>query len=153
MADFADHVGEVFVVDAADPAQGCEVAPGQQLEMLDQRLHRRIVAVLLAQLDRKAFAQIAGADAGRIESLQHRENGCDVARAGAELVADVAEIGWQVTGLVDEIDQILSNHALRRRGDGDRELFGQMFAERHLGRDEGLEIVAHRHSRRRRPIP
>ena len=34
----------------------------------------------------------------------------------------------QVAGLVDEIDQVLADHALRRVGEGDRELLGEMVA-------------------------
>ena len=68
----------ILVVDAAELAQGGEVALRQEIEMLDQRLHRGIVAVELAQLDREAFAQIARTNAGRIECLQHREHGVDV---------------------------------------------------------------------------
>ena len=109
--------------------------------MLDQRLHRRVVAVELAQLDRKAFAQIARADAGRIEFLQHRKHRIDVGLRGAEPLGGLAEIGRQIAGLIDEIDQILADHALRGLGEGDRKLFGEMIRQRHLGRDEGLEIV------------
>lgn len=52
MADFADHVGDVFVIDAADFPQRRDVALRQQIEILNQRLHRGIVTVALAQLDR-----------------------------------------------------------------------------------------------------
>ena len=44
-------------------AQRGEIALGEEVEMVDQRLHRRIEAVALAQLDREAFGEIAGADA------------------------------------------------------------------------------------------
>ena len=56
--------------------------------------------------------------------------------------AACAQIRRQITGLVDQIDQILPDHALRRIGEGHRQLFGEMAAERHLGGDEGFEIVA-----------
>ncbi len=91
-----------------------DVALGEQIEMLDQRLHRGIVAVELAELDRQAFAQIARADAGRIEFLQHRENRLDVGLRSAQPLGGLAEIGRQVAGLVDEVDQVLADHALRR---------------------------------------
>ena len=110
--------------------------------MLDQRLHRGVVAIEFAQLDRQAFAQVSRADAGRIEFLQHRENRFDVRLRGAEPLGGLAEIRRQIAGLVDEIDQILADHALRRRGEGHRQLFGEMAAERDLGGDEGFEIVA-----------
>ena len=52
--------------------------------MLDQGLHRGIIAILLAQLYREAFAQIPRADAGRVEFLQHRENAFDILRRCTE---------------------------------------------------------------------
>ena len=55
-ADLADHVGDILVIDAAELAQGGDIALGQQIEMLDERLHRRVVAIKFTQLDRQAFA-------------------------------------------------------------------------------------------------
>ena len=118
-----------------------DVALGQQIEMLDQRLHRGVIAVEFAELDRQALAQIARADAGRIEFLQHREDRFDVRLRCAKPLGGLSEIGRQIAGIVDEIDQILSDHALRRAGEGDRQLLGEMAAERHLGGDKGFEIV------------
>ena len=87
-ADFRDHVGEIFVVDAADAAQRGEIALGQQIETADQRLHRRIEAVALLELDREAFGEIARADARRIEALQDREHRLDLGQRRAELLGD-----------------------------------------------------------------
>ena len=60
---------------------------------------------------------------------------------GAEPLGGLAEIGRQIAGVVDQIDQILPDHALRRAGEGDRELLGEMAAERHFGGDKGFQIV------------
>ena len=86
--------------------------------------------------------KVARADAGRIEFLQHRENRLDVGLRRPEPLGGLAEIRRQVAGLVDEVDQILPDHALRGLGEGHRQLFGEMAAERHLGGDEGFEVVA-----------
>ncbi len=82
--------------------------------MLDQRLHRRVVAIEFAQLDRQALAQVSRADAGRIEFLQHREHRLDVLGRCAEPLGGLAEIRRQIARLIDEIDQVLADHALRR---------------------------------------
>ncbi len=42
-------------LDAAELAQRREVALGQQIEMADQRLHRRIEAVALLELDARGI--------------------------------------------------------------------------------------------------
>ena len=60
---------------------------------------------------------------------------------GAQPLGGLPEIRRQIAGIVDEIDQILPDHALRRRAEGHRELLGEMAAERHLGGDEGFQIV------------
>ena len=81
--------------------------------MLDQRLHRRIVAIQFAQLDRQAFAQIAGADSRRIEFLQFGEHGRDVLRRRAEPLGGLAEISENgltvladVATSIDEVDHV-----------------------------------------------
>jgi len=50
-----DHLAQVFSVHAAGLAQGGQVAPRQQLQILQQGAHRRIEAVALDQLQRQAF--------------------------------------------------------------------------------------------------
>ena len=109
--------------------------------MLDQRLHRGVVAIEFAQLDREALAQVSRADAGRIEFLQHREHRLDIRLRRAEPLGGLSEIRRQVAGIVDQIDQILPDHALRRPGERHRQLLGEMAAERHLGGDKGFQIV------------
>ena len=96
--------------------------------MFDQRLHRGIVAIEFAQLDRQALAQASRADAGRIEFLQHREHRFHVLLRSPEPLAGLPEIGRQIAGVIHQIDQILPDHALRRRRECHRQLFGQMIA-------------------------
>ena len=110
-------------------------------EIFDQRLHGGVVAVELAELNCKALAQIPGADAGRVELLQHRQHGVDIRLRRPQPLGGLAEIRRQVAGVVDQIDQILSDHALRRPAECHGELLGEMAAERHLGGDEGFQIV------------
>ncbi len=109
--------------------------------MLDQRLHRGVVAIEFAKLDREAFAQVACAYAGRIEFLQHREHRLDIRLRRAEPFGGLPEINRHVAGIVDEVDQVLADHALHRRGKGNGELLGEMAAERHFGGDKGFQIV------------
>ncbi len=109
--------------------------------MRDQRLHGGIEAVAFPQLDGEAFGEAARADAGRIEFLQFAEHGFDLGDGCAQLLGDGGEVAAQVAGLVHHVDQIAADHARDRRGDGERQLLGQMIGQRHLGRDEGFQIV------------
>jgi hypothetical protein len=110
--------------------------------MLDQRLHRWVIAIELAQLDRKTLAQVSGADARGIEFLQHGENRLDGLLRRAKPLGGLSQIQRQVASLIDKVDKVLPDHALRRVGESYRQLFGEMTAERDLGRDKGLQIVA-----------
>ena len=128
MADLIDHVGEVLVIDAADPLQLAEVALGQQVEIVDQTGHRRIEAVAFLQLQHQAFGEITGGDAGRIECMEHGEHGLDPLLRGTETLGHRGQIGAQIAGVVDAIDQILADHTVDGivEGDGklDREVIG-----------------------------
>ena len=94
---------------------------------------------------------------GRIEALQDRQHGLDLGGAARRASrATDRKIAAEVAGLVDEIDQILPDHAPHRIGDRKRELLGEMIGKRCLGRDEGFEIVVAVVAAagcRRRPIP
>ena len=116
----------------------------------------RIVAVAFLELDRQAFGEIARANAGRIEGLQNVEDGLDLRDAGAELFRRGGEVARQITGLVDQIDQVLTDHALHRIGDGERELFAQPVGAAWFRRRRRLrDCNRRRRGRRRRcrPIP
>jgi len=141
-ANFADHVGDVLVIDTAEFSQGRDIALRQEIEMLDQCLHRRVVTIELAQLDREALAQGSRAHAGRVELLQHRKNRLDIRRRCSEPLGGLAQIRRQVTRLIHQIDQVLADHALRGGCESHRQLFGEMTAERDFGGDEGFQIVA-----------
>ena len=65
-----------------------EIALGEQIEPADQRLHRRVEAVALAELDREAFGEIARAHARRIERLQDAQHRFDFGQRRAELLGD-----------------------------------------------------------------
>ncbi len=140
-AQFRDHVGEVFLVHVADTAQRRVVALRQQIEIADQRLHRRIEAVALAQLDGQALRKIARANAGRIEGLQFAQHGFDFGLRRAELLRHFREIGTQIAALVYRIDQMLPDQAMHRIHDRERELPRQMFVQRDFRGNEGFEII------------
>src|SRR3954447_14101300 len=108
--------------------------------MLDQRLHRRVVTIEFAQLDCQAFAQISRANAGRVELMQYRNNRLDLPLRGAEPLGGLAHIRRQVACLVDEVDEILPDHATRRVGESNSQLFAKMAAERHLSGYECFEV-------------
>ncbi len=78
--NFGDHVGEVLVVDAADLAQQGKIAPRQRRQVGDHRLHGRIEAVALAQLQREALGEVAREHARRLERVHLDEHGLDGVR-------------------------------------------------------------------------
>jgi hypothetical protein len=65
------HLGEVLGVHLAGRHQAAHVAPGQQVEVVEQALHAGVPSAQLAQLDLQAFAQVPAEHAHRLEAL-HR---------------------------------------------------------------------------------
>ena len=154
-ADLGEHLGEVLGVDPAELEQRRMVAFRHEVEIRDQRRHRRVVAVALAELDREALGEVAGADAGRLERLDQGQRGFGDRERRAEPRGDLADVGAEIAGLVDLADDRLADQTDRRVGGGDAELVGEMVGERLLAGDEGFEIVVvgadRRPRRRRRP--
>ena len=70
-----------------------QVAAGNQIEVFEERRHRRIVAVALAELDRQAFGQIARPDTGRLEALNQAEHVGDEIRASGKPLGDGGKVG------------------------------------------------------------
>ena len=85
--------------------------------MRDERRHRGVETVELAQLDRETFGQVARANARRVKFLQHAQHRLYVGKRRAELFRHRQKIGRDVAGLVDETDEMLADHPLRRIGD------------------------------------
>ena len=78
VADFRDHVGDVFGIHAAKLGQLRHVAAGQKIEPGHQRLHGRIQPVLGLELQAEAFGQVARAHADGIEALHHAQHRLDI---------------------------------------------------------------------------
>ena len=82
--------------------------------------HAGIEAVALAQLDGEAFGEVAGADAGRVEGLHQRQRALDQVDRRVEALGDVGEVGAQIAGLVDLVDEHAADqpHGRDRRWPG-----------------------------------
>ena len=69
------------------------------------------------------------------------QHGFDLGDAGAELFRGRRQIAGQISGLVDEIDQILPDHAPHRIGNRQGELLAEPVGQRGLGGNERFEII------------
>ena len=81
--------------------------------MVDQRPHGGIEAVLLPQLDGKAFGEVPGADAGGIEGVDEREN--------RRHVLELTFRGDALDEIADELG-ITHENAYQRRSRGMKDL-------------------------------
>ena len=113
---------------------------GKQVEMLDQPRHGRVAAVQLLQLQREAFAQVAGEHAARLEALHHRQGFLDEIERGAEQLAKGGKIALQVSGLIGHVDEMMADQPAGRVGEDERKLIGQMILQRPLLGDIGFEV-------------
>src|SRR5262245_52805430 len=98
--------------------------------MLDQPLHGRIKAIAVLELDSQAFGEIARADAGRFQRLQHVEYSFDLVDRSPELLRHLREASGEVARLVDQIDEILCNQLVARIRNDESHLLGQMPGKR-----------------------
>ena len=93
--------------------------------MGDHGLHRRIETVQLAQLQGQAFGEIARADPGRLEGLDHSDGPLDPLRRNAEPFGDFLGAFAQIAGRVDGVDHGEADHPLDRIVAGERQLRAQ----------------------------
>ena len=91
-----------------------EIVAAEQSQVVEQLGDLRIVAVLILELQRQAFGQVAREHAGRIEALQRGQDLLDQRLRRAELVGEVVEVALQIAGLVDHVDEMRADQPLGR---------------------------------------
>src|SRR5579864_296857 len=101
----------------------------EQGQVFDERLHRRIVAIACLQLDRKAFGKIAREYSGWVEALQLRQSALDSSHVAAHQLGHGRQLDRQVAGLIDLVDEVGANDAIRRVPHFLGELRQQILAE------------------------
>ncbi len=79
-AQLGQHVAQILVVDAAAAAQLAEFAGSHEIEIVEQRLHRRIEAIALGELGAQALGDGAREETGRLHLAQPRPDRFDDAR-------------------------------------------------------------------------
>ena len=84
--------------------------------------HGRIETVLLAQLQRQTFGEVARADSRRLEGLDQSNGLFDPLGRDAEPFGDVLRAFAQIAGLVDGVDDGEADHPLDRVAGRDRQL-------------------------------
>ena len=70
-----------------------------------------------------------------------REYRLDLANAGAEFFGRGIEVAREISGIVDQIDEVLPNHAPPGIEDGERELLAQHVRQGGFGGDKRFQIV------------
>ena len=127
--DLGDHFGEILGVNPAHLHQRRGVAGGEQRQVVEQKLHRRIEPVAIAQLQRQAFREIARENAGRVEFLHPREHALDIRPGAAQFPGGRVEIGPQIARLVELLEQMRGNDPIDRIAKIGADLFAQVFAQ------------------------
>ena len=139
LAQFKQHVLDVGLVDAAHIHQRFQVVPGHERQIVEHRLHRRVHAAAVAQLQGKAFGNRARHHAGRVKALADAEHGLDIRDVGAERFCDILERRTQVAGLVRLVDQPRGNQPVGARKACEVQLHVQVFGQRHIaGKVRGI---------------
>ena len=108
----------------------CEIALGDEIEIVEQRRHRRIEAVAVLELQRQAFGEIARRRRRRGSkpcSTPSTRSTC--ATSVPSVSATPVDIAGEIAGLVDHADQMLADQPVGGVEDRERQLLGQMLDE------------------------
>ena len=100
-----DHLGHVLGVDTADLPQRRQIAFGQQVEVGQQAVHRRIKPVALDQLQLQAFRHRPGHDARGLETMANGQDRFDPFQRNTQTVGNFGQFAAQIAALIDGIDQ------------------------------------------------
>ena len=79
---------------------------GDQVEIVDQPRHGRIIAVGLARLQRDAFTKTARADTGGVERLHHLKRRLGLGQRNPQRIGNVAQRCGQVARIVELADDL-----------------------------------------------
>ena len=140
-AQLDHHVAQIFVIDAAHALQLVKGAFGDQIEIVDQLGHARVVTVGFLGLQHDAFGKVACADTSGIETLHFGQRLFHLGHADAQPVCHGQKIRTQIAGGFDLLDNLLrqKQQAARKAGSGLRH---QMFAQADIGGGKAIEIGA-----------
>ena len=113
-ADFRDHLAEIFHIDAAHRYQPAQVSLRQQVEVVQQCLHRGIKPIALGKLCRKTFPQVACEQTDRIELHHDRTHRLETLEWNRHRVGDRQRVRGQPAGRAQQGDQMHTNHPINR---------------------------------------
>jgi hypothetical protein len=82
------------------------LALGEKLEIVEQRLHRRIEAVAVAQLQGEAFLEAAREYSGGIKALQQEEGLLDPLRFAAQPFGGRGDVAGEPAGVIELVDKL-----------------------------------------------
>src|SRR5262249_35843749 len=125
LGDLISHIGSI---DPGYPNERCDIARGEQRQIVQQGLHGRIEPVPVTQLQGQAFRQVAGESARRIELLQSPQHAPHSLEIAAEQVRHPVQPAAQVTRLVEEVEKMERNNPVTRIAEIGSDLLQQMLA-------------------------
>ena len=142
LADLGHHVGHVLGIDAAKLHQLRQLAPGQQVQVVQQGPHGRVQAVAFSQLQRQALRQAAGEDAGRVETLQDLQDRLDPFLRTAQGRGQLGQGPGDVARLVQQVDQVQADQPVHWVRQLDCELLQQVLPERRFLAEPLIQALA-----------
>ena len=85
LPQFAQHIGEILVIDVTHALQAGEFSARDQVEIVDQPRHARVVTVRLFRLQRQTFREAARANSCRLQRLDQFQRAFHLGNRGAKL--------------------------------------------------------------------
>jgi len=94
----------------------------QQLDVLDQSLHGRIIPVFFFELQFQALRKVACKYSNWIKTLQCENNPFQILLGHTQACRHFVSINAQISALIKAIDKLLRNQNVSRVGNGKTQL-------------------------------
>ena len=140
-ADPAHPLPHPLPVDAAARRQGVQIAPGDQVEIVEQALHRRVELAAFGELQGQTFAQIARAHPHRFAGVQTRQSALDTGRGTAQATGDAPRVAGEIPRFVERVDEPGADEAFAGVGHVEPDLLLEMAPQARRGGNGGAGPV------------
>ena len=128
-ADPAHPLPHPVFVDSATRRQGVQIAPGYQVQIVEQALHRRVEPAAFGELQGQTFAQASRPHPHRFAGVQTRQSALDTGRRTAQATGDAPRVAGEIPRFVERVDEPGADQAFAGVGDVKPDLLLDMAAQ------------------------
>ena len=141
-ADPAHALANALFVDAAPRRQTFQVAAGDEVEIVEKALHRRVELAAFGELQGETFAQVPRAHPDRFAGVQTLQSGFHPGPRAAEARGDAPDVAGEISGFVERVDEPGADQPFARVRHIDPDLLFEVTAQAFRALEIGFRPVA-----------